>query len=188
VPAEERAELFSGAAGLAAPLFGESGLDEAPAGDVSFAILHGLYWLAANAALSRPTLLLVDDVHWADAPSLRWLSYVARRLEGLPEHAPLPIKIAVVRTLQEALSNATRHGEGRGIQVSMQREADALRLSVEDHGPGFDPQAADRSGHLGLAGMRERAEVLGGSFEVVSAPGAGTAVMVRLPLTARVVV
>ena len=113
---------------------------------------------------------------------------VGRRLEGLPEHAPLPIKIAVVRTLQEALSNATRHGEGRGIQVSMQREADAVRLSVEDHGPGFDPQAADRSGHLGLAGMRERAEVLGGSFEVVSAPGAGTAVMVRLPLTARVVV
>jgi signal transduction histidine kinase len=113
---------------------------------------------------------------------------VGRRLEGLPEQAPLPIKIAVVRTLQEALSNATRHGLGRGVHVSLQRESDALRLSVEDHGPGFDTQAADRSGHLGLAGMRERAEVLGGSFEVVSAPGAGTAVVVRLPLTGRVLV
>jgi hypothetical protein len=85
VPAEERADLFAGAAGLAAPLFDDSGLSEAHgSGDLSFPILHGLYWLAANAALSRPTLLLVDDLHWGDAPSLRWLSYVARRLEGLP--------------------------------------------------------------------------------------------------------
>src|SRR5439155_11306626 len=84
VPAEERAELCAGAAGLAAPLFGESGLAEVPAsGDVPFAMLHGLYWLAANAALAQPTLLLVDDLHWGDAPSLRWLTYVARRLEGL---------------------------------------------------------------------------------------------------------
>jgi DNA-binding CsgD family transcriptional regulator len=84
-PVEERAELMAGAAGLAAPLFGESGLAEAPAsGDVAFAILHGLYWLAANAALTQPTLLLVDDLHWGDAPSLRWLAYIAHRLEGLP--------------------------------------------------------------------------------------------------------
>ena len=83
--AQERAELFAGAAGLAAPLFGEAGLDEAPAaGDVSFAILHGLYWLTVNAALHRPALLLVDDVHWGDAPSLRWLTFIVRRLDGLP--------------------------------------------------------------------------------------------------------
>jgi DNA-binding CsgD family transcriptional regulator len=83
--AEERAELCAGAAGLAAPLFGESRLAEVPAsGDAPFAMLHGVYWLAANAALAQPTLLLVDDLHWGDTPSLRWLSYVARRLEGLP--------------------------------------------------------------------------------------------------------
>src|SRR5436190_2436742 len=57
---EERAELFAGAAGLAAPLFGDSALAEAPAGaEVSFAVLHGLYWLAANVAYARPSLLLV---------------------------------------------------------------------------------------------------------------------------------
>src|SRR6266850_1303757 len=82
--AEERRDLFAGAAVLAAPLFGESGLGETPTGDVPFAILHGLYWLAANAALNRPTLILADDLHWADAPSLRWLAFMARRLEGLP--------------------------------------------------------------------------------------------------------
>src|SRR5206468_7095689 len=81
-----RAELLSGAAGLAAPLFDESQLAAALEGptDTSFATLHGLYWIAANLALRRPTLLAIDDLHWVDAPSLRWLVYLARRLEGLP--------------------------------------------------------------------------------------------------------
>ena len=47
-------------------------------------MLHGLYWLAANAAARQPALLLIDDLHWGDAPSLRWLDHMARRLEGLP--------------------------------------------------------------------------------------------------------
>jgi signal transduction histidine kinase len=56
---------------------------------------------------------------------------------------------------------------------------------VADDGPGFNPDAAARSGRLGLAGMRERAELLGGSFEVDSAPGAGTTVRVWWPLSGR---
>jgi class 3 adenylate cyclase/DNA-binding CsgD family transcriptional regulator len=84
VSSEARKELLAGSAGLAAPLFIESAPGEPPpTGDAAFAILHGLYWLAANIALGRPTLLLVDDIHWGDAPSLRWLAFVARRLEGL---------------------------------------------------------------------------------------------------------
>jgi len=81
-----RAEVLSGAAGLAAPLFDESQLATALEGatDTSFATLHGLYWMAANLALRRPALLAIDDLHWVDAPSLRWLIYLARRLEGLP--------------------------------------------------------------------------------------------------------
>ena len=47
-------------------------------------MFHGLYWLAANVASYLPTVLLIDDLHWADTPSLRWLSYLARRLEGVP--------------------------------------------------------------------------------------------------------
>ena len=80
----ERAELLSGTAALADRLFDETELTGSASGDVSFAVLHGLYWLAANAAARRPTALVVDDLHWADAPSLRWLTYVGRRLEGLP--------------------------------------------------------------------------------------------------------
>src|SRR4051794_38369337 len=86
----ERAELFAGSAGLATPLFESRALGEsadaegAATSEGSFAMLHGLYWLAANAALSRPTLLVVDDLHWGDVHSLRWLTFMARRLEGLP--------------------------------------------------------------------------------------------------------
>ena len=47
-------------------------------------MMHGLYWLTANLADEQPTLLAIDDMHWADTPSLRWLCYLARRLEGLP--------------------------------------------------------------------------------------------------------
>ena len=82
---ETRAELLSGAAALASALFEASPVDVEPgSSETSFAVLHGLYWLAANFALRRPTLLAVDDLHWSDVPSLRWLGYLARRLEGLP--------------------------------------------------------------------------------------------------------
>ena len=87
---EERAAALVGPAATAAAALGLTG--EAPpeevagkaAGDRTFAVLHGLYWLVANLAADRPVLLCVDDVQWADAPSLRFLVYLARRLEGLP--------------------------------------------------------------------------------------------------------
>ncbi len=81
-----RAELLSGPAALIEPLFGASplaGSQDAPA-EGSFAVLHGLYWLAANVAFQQPTLVAIDDLHWADTPSLRWLLYLTRRLEGVP--------------------------------------------------------------------------------------------------------
>jgi DNA-binding CsgD family transcriptional regulator len=82
----DRVELLSGAAALAAPLFGG---DYLVSGDPSraesaFATLHGLFWLTANLSERRPLMLAVDDLHWADRPSLRWLGYLVRRLEGLP--------------------------------------------------------------------------------------------------------
>jgi signal transduction histidine kinase len=108
-----------------------------------------------------------------------------RHLDHLPEQAPLSIKIALLRTLQEALSNATRHGGGVDVRVDLRADADALRLTVTDHGPGFVLDVAERSGRLGLAGMRERAELLGGTFEVRAAPGDGTVVLACWPLAPR---
>src|SRR5262245_44006269 len=81
-----RAKLLSGPAALIEPLFGvpqPAASRDAPA-EGSFAILHGLYWLAANVAFHQPTLLSIDDLHWADTASLRWFLYLTRRLEGVP--------------------------------------------------------------------------------------------------------
>jgi signal transduction histidine kinase len=105
---------------------------------------------------------------------------VARHLGELPENAPLSIKIALLRTLQEALSNATRHGQGAPICVELDSDGEMLQLTVTDRGPGFDPEVAQRSGRLGIAGMRERAELLGGTFSIRA--NAGTTVDVRWPL------
>ena len=75
---------LAGAARLAAPAV--LGLEPGSpvVADPSFAVVHGLYWLVCNIAAEPPLALLVDDVHWSDAPSLRFLIYLARRLEGLP--------------------------------------------------------------------------------------------------------
>ncbi|ADB49557.1 helix-turn-helix transcriptional regulator [Conexibacter woesei] len=81
---ERRAALFTGAAGQAAPLFAPvAGGETASAVGGDAAMLHGLYWLLADLAEEGPLALLVDDAHWADSDSLRFLAYLAPRLDGL---------------------------------------------------------------------------------------------------------
>jgi tetratricopeptide (TPR) repeat protein len=81
----ERRMLLAEAAGLAGIALRSDGAHTAPRrADALGAALHGLYWLTANLAATQPVLLAVDDAHWADKPSLRWLAYLAARLEGLP--------------------------------------------------------------------------------------------------------
>jgi DNA-binding CsgD family transcriptional regulator len=77
-----RERRLSGSAGAAARVF-EPLQDERRSGDDSFGILHGLYWLTANIAAERPVLLTIDDLHWCDPASLRFIAYLERRLEGL---------------------------------------------------------------------------------------------------------
>jgi signal transduction histidine kinase len=101
-----------------------------------------------------------------------------------PGAAPtsLPTKIALFRALQELLSNSTRHGDGAGVKVRLEAVPDdRLRLTVSDSGPGFDGQRVGAAGHLGLAGIREQAELLGGTFEVGNLDGVGARVCVTWP-------
>ena len=80
-PARREAAL-AGAAAPAAPVFG--GGTEEGEGAASFAALHGLFWLTLNLSADEPLLLAIDDLHWCDRPSLRFLAYLAHRLEGMP--------------------------------------------------------------------------------------------------------
>lgn len=105
--------------------------------------------------------------------------------QGLPDQAPAATKIALLRILQEALANATLHAGGIGLCATLRAERDVVWLSVSDTGPGFEPSAAERAGRFGLVAMRERAELLGGTFALESTPGRGTTVRVGLPLGVR---
>src|SRR5688572_6079307 len=100
--------------------------------------------------------------------------------EPMPD-VPLPTKIALFRALQELLSNSTRHGDGRDVSVSVSVVNDWLKAEVSDRGPGFDSRSIGQEGHLGLAGIREQAELLGGTFEVQRRDGGGTTVIVSWP-------
>lgn len=97
--------------------------------------------------------------------------------------APLAVKITVYRLLQESLTNCWRHAHGSSPQVQVKKHDGEVSVAITDHGAGFDPQAAAVGGRLGLAFMRERVRLLGGVFEIDSAPGRGTNIRVRLPLS-----
>lgn len=106
----------------------------------------------------------------------------------LPESVPLPVKIAVCRVLQEALSNIRRHAGVEKAMVELRVEKNHLILEVSDQGRGFEPPpldgplATEKHEHIGLRGMRERVELMGGKLRVESHPGEGTRIGVEIPL------
>ncbi len=106
--------------------------------------------------------------------------------EDLPP-VSLPVKIALYRILQEALSNAYRHAQARHQWVRLFQANGSLHLEVTDDGQGFNPEEVlgpgpTKGSHLGLRGMRDRVRMLGGEFGVESRPGQGTTIRVRIPL------
>lgn len=103
-------------------------------------------------------------------------------LDNAPDAAPLPVRITLFRVLQESLANGFRHGGGRAQRVAVSGADGRVSVEVADDGKGFDPQALKPDGHFGLDWMRERVELLGGSFEVHSVIGRGTVVCASLPL------
>jgi signal transduction histidine kinase len=123
------------------------------------------------------------------------LSGVAMELEEGTEKTPLhldgrlppDLEIACFRVVQESITNALRHASARHVSVLIVRRAAAVTLSVKDDGRGFDVSGtldvAAAQGHLGVVGMRERVRARGGTFQVISHPGMGTAVTVDLPFT-----
>lgn len=98
------------------------------------------------------------------------------------ERLPEVIETALYRILQEALTNVARHAQARSISVLVERRAQDVVAVIEDDGVGFNANQAHTDGHLGLAGVRERAELLGGSLTIESSPGKGSSLYIQLPL------
>src|SRR5581483_12379798 len=96
---------------------------------------------------------------------------------GLAGRLPAEVETAAYRIVQESLTNVARHAGVPEAAVRAARAGDRLELEVVDRGRGFDPgDLAAGARSSGLSGMRERAALLGGTFAVDSAPGAGTRV------------
>ncbi|MGE3189707.1 MAG: ATP-binding protein [Vicinamibacterales bacterium] len=138
----------------------------------------------------RPSVL--DDLGLL--PAIRWLAdqhLAARGISvrceffGLDGRLAPEVEIALFRVVQEAMANIERHAGAETVLVQVSLEDGLLTVEVEDDGVGFEPEAvADPAGGargLGLLGMRERVELLGGSFFVDSAPGRGTRVVATVP-------
>ncbi len=97
-------------------------------------------------------------------------------------HVP-EIETAIYRIVQEALTNATKHGEARITTVEIREAGEVLHLSVRDDGTGFDPQG--ETDGFGLLGMHERVELLGGDLAIDSTPGGGATLSARIPVQRR---
>jgi PAS domain S-box-containing protein len=144
--------------------------------------------LATRRISSELRPLILDDLGLA--PALEWL------VEGFTERTGVECsldvegeldvddvrKSAVFRVVQEALTNVARHAKANRVDVRVAHEDTTIAVRVRDNGVGFEePHERSRTSR-GLLGMRERAYLLGGTFNINSAPGQGTSVHVRIPL------
>lgn len=112
-----------------------------------------------------------------------WQAELLTRLRS--PRLPVPIEVGLYRIAQEALNNAAKHARTRKVRVRLEENSNGILLEVRDYGRGFDVEEA-RDGHgagdrVGLAGLEERAKLLGGVCRVTSAPGSGTRVRIELP-------
>jgi len=146
----ERADLLQGAAGVAAGLLGLPGAPPADAPpssgvDPSFAILHGLYWLCANLAAVSPLCLVVDDAHWADAASLRYLAFLLTRLEELDAALVVATRPPEARTDAELLTAVTTDSSADAIRLVPLSRAAVAELLGAGLGRAPDPSVVDTS-------------------------------------------
>lgn len=139
----------------------------------------------------RPSVLddigLVSAVRWWIARHLTPAGIAARlETENLEDRLPAAVEISVFRAVQEALTNVVRHARAKTVLVQISRAGGTLSVDIEDDGRGFTPAdvaTPSESGQgLGLLGMRERVEILGGTLALDSAPGSGTHVAFTVPV------
>jgi signal transduction histidine kinase len=147
-------------------------------------LLHSLHEIASRA---RPSVL--DDLGLKDAIETFISEYQRRTGVSVTSHLsfeqdkiPTTIGENAYRIVSEALSNVATHAKVGEVEVTMESDDDSLRISVQEAGVGFETQDLEASTRLGILGMRERAELLNGEFNLVSSPSKGTQILVELPL------
>jgi signal transduction histidine kinase len=176
----------------------ESALGELPAGEAR-ARLEEVKGLAGRALDDlhrvifdlRPSVLddlgLLAAVRWYTARHLEPLGITVKcEFEDVESRVPQDVATAVFRIVQEALLNVARHAVAEDVLVQIAADEKTLLIEIEDDGKGFDPksvvQPSETGRGLGLLGMRERVEILGGKMSLDSAPGEGTHLAFEIPI------
>ena len=133
---------------------------------------------------------ILDDLGLVEALRSECASFSRRegapvqfRTEGVPTSLPGDVALCIYRVAQEALRNVAKHSSSPSARVSLTGTRSALVLLVQDEGVGFDPSGHRGRGGLGLASMHERARLIGAGLRILSAPGRGTTIELRVPLT-----
>jgi len=137
----------------------------------------------------RPTVL--DDLGWV--PAIRFLAESVSKRTHLPiqiksafaGRLPGEVETALYRIVQEALTNASKHAKATQVWIQVRREDKSLCCSIQDNGVGFNVRAVHVQGKrkgLGLIGIQERLNAVGGTFTINSGSGRGTKLLIRVPL------
>lgn len=162
--------------------------DTAHASQEALALITGLIDRTRNLSLDlRPAVL--DDLGLLHALLLLVQRLrdstgltVTLRHRGLSRRFPQELETGVYRIVQEALTNVARHSGRMEALVKIEAEDSSITASISDDGRGFEAELAEVASSTGLSSMRERSLLLGGTFEVVSQPGAGCSVRVQVPI------
>lgn len=136
----------------------------------------------------RPTVL--DDLGLEAA--VRWLMkryeptglQIDMDVHGLETRLPGHIEITVFRLVQEACTNTVKHAKARNLRVRISRQGNRVCVEVTDDGQGIDPARLGKAAGMGLAGLKERVALAGGTLDISSLPGTGTRLFADLPVPA----
>jgi len=139
------------------------------------------------AAQLRPSMLddlgLAEAVAWQSKEFSNRTGIAVQCSSNIPDDKFSPaVTIAVFRIFQEALTNIARHAHATKVTCSLQKKGNVLCLTIIDNGVGFDINEQTKRKTLGLLGMKERAIILNGKYNIESKPGEGTSVSVEIPL------
>lgn len=126
-----------------------------------------------RAGLSEAIRSFTGELKVGDSPMF------VQRVDDLP--LPPSIQLLAYQIAREAITNALKYAQASEITTTFVLRGDVVELSIADDGVGFDASAGEPDGHFGLTMMKERAQVAGGSFDLVSAGGHGTVVTARFP-------
>jgi PAS domain S-box-containing protein len=150
---------------------------------VADGVLENLHRLAVDlrpVSLDHLGLVAALEQHAINLSSAQLsVQFKVVGLEG--QRLPREFETSLYRIVQEATSNVIRHARACNIGILLEKVEGKVMLFIEDDGIGFSPEEVGEGGRLGLVGMRERAEMLGGNLTIESTPGIGTSVIVEVP-------